>query len=191
MYVRVEKGMYGLPQAGKIVNKLFEKRLKKFGYTQSTITLHFWKHKLRPIIFTPVVDNFGVKYVGEKYMNHLLTALHKFYVADKMKKGTSTAASRWTGITKKKKVHLSVPGYCSKVVQRFRHKGVKLQDQPHQHSIPTYGVVIQYAKLTDKSPILNEEDKIFIQQITGTFLYYSRALDSTMLVALSSIASQQ
>ena len=33
LYVRVEKGMYGLPQAGKIANKLLEKRLKKFGYT--------------------------------------------------------------------------------------------------------------------------------------------------------------
>ena len=33
LYVRVEKGMHGLPQAVKIANKLLKKRLKKFGYT--------------------------------------------------------------------------------------------------------------------------------------------------------------
>ena len=31
----------------------------------------------------------------------------------------------------------------------------------------------------------------FIQQVTGTFLYYARAVDVTMLVALSAIASNQ
>ena len=87
LYVRVEKGMYGLPQAGKIANKLLEKRLKKFGYTQSTVTPGFWKHDWRPISFTLVVDDFGVKYVGEQHLNHLLSALRKFYVVDKNDKG--------------------------------------------------------------------------------------------------------
>ena len=41
LYVRVEKGMYGLPQAGKIANKLLEERLKDFGYKQSTVTLGY------------------------------------------------------------------------------------------------------------------------------------------------------
>ena len=43
----------------------------------------------------------------------------------------------------------------------------------------------------DDSPPLGKEDKSFIQQVTGTFLYYARAVDPTMLVALSSIASAQ
>ena len=32
---------------------------------------------------------------------------------------------------------------------------------------------------------------MFIQEVTGTFLFYARAVDPTMLVALSSIASEQ
>ena len=32
---------------------------------------------------------------------------------------------------------------------------------------------------------------MYIQQVTGTFLYYARAVDSTMLVALSAISAQQ
>ena len=54
-----------------------------------------------------------------------------------------------------------------------------------------YGRKVQYAKKLDESPKLGPEDKRFIQQVTGTFLYYARAVDSTMLVALSSIAAQQ
>ena len=54
-----------------------------------------------------------------------------------------------------------------------------------------YGRKIQYAKKLDESPKLGPEDKRFIQQVTGTFLYYARAVDSTMLVALSAKAAQQ
>jgi hypothetical protein len=36
-----------------------------------------------------------------------------------------------------------------------------------------------------------KEEKKYIQQVLGTFLYYGRAVDSTMLTALSFIASTQ
>ena len=39
--------------------------------------------------------------------------------------------------------------------------------------------------------LLSKEEKKYIQQVLGTFLYYGRAVDSTMLTALSSIASTQ
>ena len=83
-----------------------------------------------------------------------------------------------------------MPGYCSEALQQFRHDCRKPQDQPHQHTVPTYGATIQYVKQPDKSPTLKNDNKTFIQQVTGTFLYYARAVDSTMLVALSAIASQ-
>ena len=54
-----------------------------------------------------------------------------------------------------------------------------------------YGAAIQYAQKPDTTLVLNDQDKLFIQQVTGTFLYYARAVDSTMLVALSAIAAQQ
>ena len=44
VYVRIQKGMYGLPQAGIIAQKLLEKRLNAQGYRQSTITPGFWRH---------------------------------------------------------------------------------------------------------------------------------------------------
>jgi hypothetical protein len=43
----------------------------------------------------------------------------------------------------------------------------------------------------DTSPKLDEKGKKRIQQIVGSFLYYARAVDPTILMALSAIASQQ
>jgi hypothetical protein len=64
--------MYGLPQAGIIAQKLLEERLQKHGYRQSQTTPGLWKHDTRPISFSLVVNDFGVKYVGEENAQHLL-----------------------------------------------------------------------------------------------------------------------
>jgi hypothetical protein len=54
-----------------------------------------------------------------------------------------------------------------------------------------YGATVQYAKPEDRSRLLSKEEKKYIQQVIGTFLYYGQAVDSTMLTTLSSIASTQ
>ncbi len=41
------------------------------------------------------------------------------------------------------------------------------------------------------SILLNKEGQQYIQAVTGTLLYYSHAVDPTMLVALNAIATQQ
>ena len=64
-------------------------------------------------------------------------------------------------------------------------------DKPHEHAVPVYGANIKHAKDADSSAKLGPEGKLFIQQVTGTFLYYVCAVDSIMLVALSAIASDQ
>jgi hypothetical protein len=50
---------------------------------------------------------------------------------------------------------------------------------------------MQYAKAEDVTQLLSKEEKKYIQQVLGTFLYYGRAVDLTMLTSLSSIASNQ
>jgi hypothetical protein len=79
VFVEVTKGMYGLPQAGLLANELLEKRLNKNGYFQSKLVAGLWAHKTRPIQFTLVVDDFGVKYVGKEHAEHLLTTLEQHY----------------------------------------------------------------------------------------------------------------
>jgi hypothetical protein len=41
------------------------------------------------------------------------------------------------------------------------------------------------------SPLLSKEETKYVQAVTGTLLYYARAVDTTILMALSSIATEQ
>ena len=85
-----------------------------------------------------------------------------------------------------------MPGYVTKALKRFEHEPPKKQqDQPYPHVIPNYGAKVQYAKAADGSPLLSKDGKTYVMQVTGTFLFYARAIDSTMLPALSAIASEQ
>ena len=63
--MEIIKAIYGLPQAGVLVNKLLKKRLAPAGYYEMPHTPALWKHVSRPIAFTLVLDDFGVKYVGK------------------------------------------------------------------------------------------------------------------------------
>ena len=146
VYVEVRKGMYGLPQSGLLSNELLEKRLAPFGYYQSRRIPGLWRHKWRPITFTLVVDDFGVKYKGKQHAKHLVESLE----AAKYRVKTDWKGNKYIGITldwdyTKRQVHLSMPGYKEKGLTQFQHETpTTRQDQPHPHTPPTYGATIQY-----------------------------------------------
>jgi hypothetical protein len=54
-----------------------------------------------------------------------------------------------------------------------------------------YGATKQHAETIDTSPPLSKEGKKYVEDVVGTFLYYARCVNSTMLTALGSIATQQ
>ena len=70
-YIQINKGMYGLPQAGIRAYNLLTKRLSEKGYYQSQNTPGLWKHVHRDIAFCLVVDNFGIKTTKMEHMLHL------------------------------------------------------------------------------------------------------------------------
>jgi hypothetical protein len=184
--------MYGLLQAGIIAQELLEKRLLKVGYKQSKVTPGYWTHVLLQISFGLVVDDFGVKYIGKDYVQHLINTLKQDYEIKEDWDGNQYLSITLDWDYKKRKVHLSMPGYIDKALAQFVHTPpTKLQNQPHKHTIPTYGAMVQYAKQSDTLTTLSEEDKKYIQQVLGTFLYYGRVVNSTMLTALSSNTSAQ
>ena len=190
VFFEVTKGMYGLPQSGLIANELLEKRLNKKGYFQSKLVPGLWKHKTRPIQFTLTVDDFRVKYIGREHAIHLKETLEEHY-----KVTTDWTGNRYIGIHlqwdyKKGQVHLYMPGYVQKALTQFHHIRSKLQHQPFPHTPIKYGAKKQYATEESKSPKLNAADKKFIQKVCGKFLFYGRAVDSTVLTPISAIASQ-
>ena len=79
VYVQIRKGIPGLKQAGKITNDRLTKHLEQYGYIPTAQTPWLWKNCTRPVTFTLVVDDFGVKYVGIENFNHLKNALCNLY----------------------------------------------------------------------------------------------------------------
>jgi hypothetical protein len=60
-------------------------------------------------------------------------------------------------------------------LKQFKHeRPAKPQHQPHPHNRIQYGSKAQYVEPIDESPKLSKEDKQFIQEVTGTFLFYAR-----------------
>jgi hypothetical protein len=52
-------------------------------------------------------------------------------------------------------------------------------------------VALQLTDPADDSLLLDDDGNKQLQRLTGKFLYYARAVDNTMLVALSALASHQ
>jgi hypothetical protein len=192
VYCEVNKGMYGLPQAGIIAQELLEKRLGEYGYHQSKIVNGFWKHKTKPICFCLVVDDFAVKYVNRADADHLINAIRKYYPMT-----VDEEAERYIGLTIQwgyinRKAHIHMPGYLYKACVRFKHeKPMKKQNSPHALVIPKYGAKTQHAQEEINFPLLSKEETAYVQAVTGTLLYYARAVDPTILIALSAIPTEQ
>jgi hypothetical protein len=49
VYIEIQKGMYGLPQAGILANELLQRNLSKDGYLPTTHTHSVWTNDTRPI----------------------------------------------------------------------------------------------------------------------------------------------
>ena len=82
-------------------------------------------------------------------------------------------------------VDISMPGYVNKQLDRYQHpKPLQAQYAPHQWSLPSYGKSPQYVNI-DNSIDLDKKQTKLVQSISGAFLYYGRAVDPTILPALS------
>jgi hypothetical protein len=138
------------------------------------------------------VDNFGIKYVGHKHAEHLVTILPKHYRCLQDWDGQRYLGMNIDWDYNDKKGHVSMLEYVPEALTRFQHAAPKKpQHQPYPHVTPTYGAKVQYAEDDDTSPLLDKMEKTFIQEVIGTFLYYAQCVDSTMLTALGSLATQQ
>jgi hypothetical protein len=118
-----------------------------------------------------VVDNFGVKYVGEEHAMHLKKVLKLHY-----KLTCDWTGTRYIGITldwdyKKRQVHLSMPNYVKKALKQFQHIAGTLQQSPYPSVPIQYGAKKQYATIESTAPLVDAKSKRFIQQVCGKFLF--------------------
>jgi hypothetical protein len=113
--------MYGLPQAGIIVQELLSDQLSLHDYSQSKTTPGLWKHKSCPIVFSLIVNGFGVKDGGKENAQHLLDTIQKY-----SKCLCDWDGEQYCGLTIKwdyngRKVHLLMPTYVQKALKCFQH----------------------------------------------------------------------
>ena len=192
VYLEIRKGMYGLKQAGILANQRLTRHLATYGYSPTPRTPGLWRHHTRKVAFTLVVDDFLIKYIHKPDAQHLFDALTSLYTLS-----TDWKAELYCGLTlkwdyAKRHVDISMPGYVEATLHKFQHPlPERPEDSPHAWNIPNYGAKVQYAPDTDASNKLPQEQITRIQQVVGTLLYYAIAVDPTMRVALSTIATAQ
>ena len=85
-----------------------------------------------------------------------------------------------------------MPEYVRKIFEKLEYPTPnKPQRSPHRWTQKTYGQKVHYASPEDTSDQLPDPEITHIQRIVGSFLYYARAIDSTIHVAVNDIDTTQ
>jgi hypothetical protein len=125
-------------------------------------------------------------------VGHLLNSLQTTY-----KLTADWTGDLYCGITlgwnyDKRCVDISMPGYIKKKLQEYRHVVPnRLQSCPCVPEPKQFGATAQAPAPPDDTPKLNDVGIKRVQKIVGSILYYARAVNMTVLMALSSIATEQ
>ncbi len=89
-------------------------------------------------------------------------------------------------------VDISMPGYIKKKLQEYNHVlPQRMQTRPHSPEPKTFGKDAQTPLAIDSSPLRDKKGLKQVQKIVGSILYYARAVDMTVLMALSAITVEQ
>jgi hypothetical protein len=92
---------------------------------------------------------------------------------------------------KNRTCEISMPGYIGNVLSKFQHNTPKHpQHTPSRYVMPIYGAKTQYAT-QDETPPLTAKQCLNIHKVTGSVLYYARAVYPTVLMPLNEIATEQ
>jgi hypothetical protein len=145
-----------------------------------------------PISFSLVVDEFGVKYVGREHAEHLMACIKKNYNISSDWNGRAYCGLTLDWDYKNRTVNLSMPGYIKAALHKYQHAApAQPQHAPYTWKPPIYGAKTQYVEDKTTSPALSDKDVNKLQQLTGKLLYYSRAVDTTLIMPINVLASEQ
>jgi hypothetical protein len=91
-----------------------------------------------------------------------------------------------------KTVDLSMPGYIKASLHKYQHPSpMRPEHAPHKWNPPVYGTKSQYVEDDNNSPTLSAKNVTKLQQLTGTLLYYARAVYPTLIMPINVLASEQ
>jgi hypothetical protein len=137
VYIEIQKGMYGLPQAAILANELLQRNLAKHGYRPTTHTHGLWTHDTRPISFSLVVDDFGVKYVGREHAEHLMACIKKIFNIPSNWNGTAYCGLTLDWNYQDLTVDLSMHGYIKAALHKYQRPAPERPEHsPHTWNPP-------------------------------------------------------
>ena len=119
--MRIEKGVYGLKQAGIIANQKLVKHMAPFGYHPVKHTPGLWVHTSKKTLFSLVVDNLCVQYFSTEDAAHFLNAPRAKYLITVYMEATVYTGIKLTWDHVHRTVTFSMQSYVYKALHRFQH----------------------------------------------------------------------
>ncbi len=130
--------------------------------------------------------------MGKEHADHLISCLQR----ETYKLTEDWAGDLYCGISLpwdyvRRTLDILMPGYIKKQLLKYKHIMRQVQHCPYLPEPKRYGADVQSPLPHNDSRKLNNTEIKQVQKIVGSILYYARAVDMTVLIALSTIASEQ
>ncbi len=130
--------------------------------------------------------------MGREHVDHLFKCTKEKYELTEDCTGNLYCGIKLLWDYNARTLNISMPGYIKKLLHKYKHKMPKKpQHCPYTPVPKQYGAEAQAPLPADISPKLSNDKIKEIQCVVGSILYYVQAVDITVLMALSSIASEQ
>ncbi len=180
--------MYGLPRAGRLVNDQLIAFLAPYCYHPIHLTPGLWRHAMRDIAFSLVVNKFGVQYTDRADADHLISASPRNRLPRQhgLDQHLVLRINSDMGLSRMQLRRVDAPTHCSRLASFSAY-----------HPIPTRSFPTSMAKTKKQLAILpnntgdiNAADKHRILKVLGTLLFYARAID-TLHSSISKLATEQ
>jgi hypothetical protein len=193
----INKGLYGMPQAGLLAKTELNKLLATHGYHECVFTQGLYRHATRPISFTVWVDDFLIKFkrgANKDDINHLLDVLrlkYKFKIDWHGRQYLGLKIDYRRTDRRNRSLTISIPGYAARMnaelgIARPAHD----PKSPISYVAPSYTSGPQWETIDD-SPRLDAKGIQFVQRIVGKCLFYGRMVAPSIELATNTIGSTQ
>ena len=189
---RIDKGIYGLPQAGRLAREKLVGHLGTHGYQEMGHTPGLFRHGQRKITFTLVVDDFGVVYHERADAGHLIQTLEGGYQVKVDWEGRKYVGISTSYDRRRHTLTLSMPGYVAKAMRKLGiASGPRDVHSATVYTPPEYGRKgPQEAPQQDNTPEVGPEQATWLQRVVGIFLFYARAVDATMAFGVGKLSTE-
>jgi hypothetical protein len=192
LLVRVDKGIYGLPQAGRLARDRLVAHLAKAGYSEAPHVPSLFSHTDGRILFVLTVDDFDIAYERDEDLQKLLAHLRGLYEVTVDLDGRRYIGVDTSHDPRAGTMRLSMDSYYRDALEKL---GVTKKGHPPgtpmPYSAPPYGKTGPQLVTHDFSPLASQEEKKYLQRCVGTLLYPARWVDPLILTALSRLAAHQ